>query len=567
MNYKYYPERPSRLTAEFVREEYASLTARIEGAENAETADAWLALYDDWNALKAYVNGEGSRINFNQSKDMNDPRWDEADRYYREEVMPAADNGNSVMVNALLGSRHKDGIAEKYGEYLIRALKTSVEPLAPINSDLRVKASDLVNRYDKLVASGEVMVKGEKVTLAVARSMQSSEDADTRKEAFFAHRAWYLENHDELASIFDQLVKLRDQMGRNLGHDNFIPLGYNGMGRTDYGPEDVSRFRESIRRFAVPLQKKLFERQASELGAESLKPWDAGYTPSLTLPSGIAPVEMQLEKAQRVFDSLSPELGGHFARMRQEGLIDLENRKGKRAGAYCTSFPDEGRVAIFCNSTGDEGDVSTLMHEMGHAFQGWESQPIPTVDLQWPTSDACEVHSMGMEYLSMRHMDEFFSEEHVTKYRRSRWKDSVEIICYIAVVDEFQHWVYQNPNVTTEERDRKWNELWDVYKPGIDFGGMDDYKQARWYAQGHIYWMPFYYIDYAIAETGAMQLALMDAEDHERAMETYIKLCRIGGTMSVLDIFKAAGLRSPFDPQVMSELMAHAASELGISMN
>jgi M3 family oligoendopeptidase len=564
MNYKYYPERPTRLTAEFVREEYRSLTDRIAAAESAESADSWLALYDEWNALKAYINGEGSRINFNQSKDMNDPVWDEADRYFREEVMPVSDNGNSTMVNALLKSRHAGSIAEKYGEYLIKALRTSVEPLSPVNSELRVKASDLVNRYDKLVASGEVYVNGEKVTLAVARSMQSSEHEAIRRQAFEAHRSWFLQHHHDLAEIFDQLVKLRDQMGRNLGHANFIPLGYNAMGRTDYGPEHVARFRESIRRYAVPVQQRLFDRQARELGTHTLKPWDAGYTPSLTLPSGIAPVETQLEKAQRVFDSLSPELGGHFARMRHEGLIDLENRKGKRAGAYCTSFPDEGRVAIFCNSTGDETDVSTLMHEMGHAFQGWESQPIPTVDLQWPTSDACEVHSMGMEYLSMRHMNEFFADDQVAKYRRNRWKESVEIICYIAVVDEFQHWVYEHPNATIEERDRQWNAIWDVYKPGIDFRDLDDYKYARWYAQGHIFWMPFYYIDYAIAETGAMQLALMDAQDHRRAMETYMNLCRIGGTMSVLDIFNAAGLRSPFDPEVMRDLMSHAAKELGI---
>jgi M3 family oligoendopeptidase len=250
--------------------------------------------------------------------------------------------------------------------------------------------------------------------------------------------------------------------------------------------------------------------------------------------------------------------------MREEGLIDLENRKGKRAGAYCTSFADEARVAIFCNSTGDQDDVGTLMHEMGHAFQGWESQAIESVDLQWPTSDACEVHSMGMEYLSMPHMTEFFSEEHAAKFRRNRWKEAVELVCYIVIVDEFQHWVYENPNATPEERDQAWNRIWDIYKPGIDFSGVEQYKYARWYAQGHLFWMPFYYIDYAIAETGAMQLALMDAEDHDRALATYIKLCQIGGTMSVLDIFKAAGLRSPFDAEVMRDLMNHAAKELGV---
>ena len=248
--------------------------------------------------------------------------------------------------------------------------------------------------------------------------------------------------------------------------------------------------------------------------------------------------------------------------MRNEGLIDLENRKGKRAGAYCTTFSDEGRVAILCNSTGDSDDVGTLTHEMGHAFQGWESQVIESVDLQSPTYDACEIHSMGMEYLSMRHMNEFFNDELTAKFRRNRWRDGVEIMCYIAIVDEFQHWVYENPSATPDERDTAWNKIWDIYKPGIDWSSAEEYKSARWYMQGHIFGMPFYYIDYAIAEIGAMQLALMDAQDHDKTIEAYLKLCRIGGTMSVLDIFKSVGMRTPFDESLIKDLMAHATKVL-----
>ncbi len=564
MNYKHYPERPETLTAEYLGEEYRALIDRIESAENSESPEEWLKLFADWNALKSYANAEGSRISYALSKDMNDSRWEDADRYYRESVTPVSDAGSSRLVNALLSSKHRASIAERYGGHLIRVLETTVEPLAPINSDLRVRAGDLINRYDKIVAAGEITVGGESVTLAVARNMQSSHDPKIRREAFENYRQWFLDHRQEIGTIFDELVKLRDQMGRNLGHPNFIALGYLGMGRTDYGPKEASEFRANVRRYAVPLQKKLFDRQSERLGGEALRPWDSAYDPSLTLPSGIAPVEGQLDKAQRIFDALSPDLAGHFTRMRQEGLIDLENRKGKQAGAYCTSFSDEGRVAIFCNSTGDQEDVGTLMHEMGHAFQGWESQAIESVDLQWPTSDACEIHSMGMEYLSMRHMTEFFSPEHAEKFRRNRWKEAVELVCYICIVDEFQHWVYENPDATLDERDVAWDRIWDIYKPGLDFSGVEAYKHARWYAQGHVFHMPFYYIDYAIAETGAMQLALIDAGDHENALDIYMNLCRIGGTMSVLSIFESAGLRSPFDADVMRDLMAHAAHELGI---
>jgi M3 family oligoendopeptidase len=336
------------------------------------------------------------------------------------------------------------------------------------------------------------------------------------------------------------------------------------MGRTDYGPAQTEEFRRNVRTYAVPLLKKLRSRQAADLGLEALKPWDTGYDPSLTLPRKAAPVETQLDNAGRVFESLSPKLAGHFTRMRDEGLIDLENRKGKQAGAYCTTFPDEGRAAIFCNSTGDADDVRTLVHEMGHAFQKWESQPIEAIALQYATADAAEIHSMGMEYLSMRHMNEFFDEENTVKFRRGRWKKAISLLCYVAVVDEFQHWVYQNPEATPDERDAAWCRIWDIYEQGTDYSGVEKYKPLRWYQQMHIFRAPFYYIDYAIAETGAMQLALIDNEDHERAMDIYLNLCRIGGTMSVLEIFTTAGLRSPFGPELMRDLMNHAAHELGI---
>lgn len=564
MQYKHYPNRPGDMTADFVREEYQRLNGQVERAEAADDAAEWLALFEEWNSLKSFVGSEGSRRSHALSKNMNDAEAEAREKYFREEIAPVFDEGESAMVKALLESRHREAVTERYGNHLLKLLETSVEPLAPVNSPLRVKVSELVNRYDKIIAAGEVNVNGQNVTLAVARSLQGSEDRDTRKAAFVAWRTWFLQHRDEIANLFDEIVKLRHQMATNLGHENFIRLGYLGMGRTDYGVQEAAQFRDSIRRYAVPLLKKLHEQQAKEHGTEQLTPWDSGYTPSLNLPSGIAPVESQIERAQRIFEKLSPVLAGHFRRMQEENLIDLENRRGKRAGAYCTSFSDEGRVAILCNSTGDEEDVRTLMHEMGHAFQGWESQPIEVVDLQWPTSDACEVHSMGMEYLSMKHMEEFFSPENAVKFRRNRWKQAVSLVCYIAVVDEFQHWLYENPNATPDERDAAWVEISDKYQPGVDYSGYEQFKALRWYAQGHIFWSPFYYIDYAIAETGAMQLGLIDAKDPEGAMNTYLDLCRMGGTKSVLDIFSSAGLRSPFDPELMRDLMAHAAGELGI---
>ena len=354
-------------------------------------------------------------------------------------------------------------------------------------------------------------------------------------------------------------------MGKELGYESFVPLGYAGMQRTDYGASESAAFRAGVRQFAAPLFQEMCEQQAAMLGEATLRPWDAGFHPGLTLPMGVAePIDQQLDKAGRVFAKLSPKLAEHFERMCREDLIDLENRKGKGAGAYCTSFSDEGRVAIFCNSTGDESDIKTLTHEMGHAFQGWESQWIEAVDLRWPSADACEIHSMGMEFLSLPRLGEFFDDESLERFTRNRYRNAVSLLCYVCVVDEFQHWVYENAAATVDERDAAFVRIRSIYMPGIDWSGAaESFAATRWYAQLHIFRYPFYYIDYAIAETGAMQLGLLDSRDHDRCMEVYLELCRLGGTRSLTQLVESAGLRSPFDPELMKDLMTHAAEKIG----
>src|SRR5258706_2398644 len=297
MHYKYYQDRPGTLTAEFVRDEFKKLTDRIAQADASSSADEWLALYADWNALSAFINSEASSIHHALSKNMMDEKLDEREIYQRQQVMPVADAANSELLVALLASKHKEAIGKRYGMHLLRVLETAREPLAPINIDLRVKVGELSTKYDKTVASGEVPFRGEMITLSKIRSLSNSEDADTRKEAFIANRTWFLQHHDELAAIYDEMVKLRTLMGQNLGHKNFIPLGYKSMGRVDYGFEEAKKFRENIRKFAVPVQSMLFKARAEKLCTPTLKPWDAAYDPDLTLPSNIAPVDVQLDKA------------------------------------------------------------------------------------------------------------------------------------------------------------------------------------------------------------------------------------------------------------------------------
>lgn len=561
--YKHYPQRPERLTPEFVRAEFDRTLEALPAADKAATPAAWLEAVAHWNSLRAYIEGERARIGYAFSKNCLDPQLEALDRYFREQVVPVQEEGDSRFLAALARTPHRAGIAARYGQYFLDRMAAGQQTVDPVNSDARVELGDLSMQYDKAIASAEVNVGGEPMTLTRAVGIaQGSEDASVRREAFCAYRQWFVDNREVLSGLYARMVALRDGMGLKLGHSNFVSLGYAGMSRTDYGPAQAAQFRRGVRDHFVPLYRKLMERQARELGDTILKPWDAGFHPCLSIPLGTVPIGGQLDAAQRVFSKLSPQLAQHFRNMRERDLIDLENRKGKRGGAFCTAFPDEGRVAIFCNSTGQANDVRTLMHEMGHAFQASESQVIELIELQWPTADAAEIHSMGMEYLSLKHMGEFFADpEHTRRFQRKRWVAAVELICYICVVDEFQHWVYENAGATQAQRDTQWDSIWETYIPGLDFRGLEALRTARWYAQLHIFKMPFYYIDYAIAETGAMQLSVMDGKDPATTLETYLDLCRLGGTRGVLDIFKSAGLRSPFDEGVMAGLAAHAARE------
>ncbi len=565
MPYLHCPDRPALLDAAFTRDRYAALTARAEEASRAPSPEPWLALYEDWNELKSYVRSEGSRRRYRLSQNMDDPEADALDRAHREEITPLAEEAESALLAALLDSPHRDAIADRYGAQLLRSLEIQKQPLAPVNSELRVTEGQLGVKYDKLVASAEVEVQGERLTLPRARGLLTSADGATRKAAFEAYYGWFLEHRDELAGIYSEQVALRTRMGRNLGHDTYTPLGYACMSRTDYGPAEAEAFREAVLAHASPLLHRAYRAQAAALGCARLAPWDKEYHPGLSLPRGVAqPIAQQLDKAGRVFAALSPRLAEHFRRMRALELIDLENRKGKRAGAFCTAFHDEAKVAIFCNSIGDEGDVRTLMHEMGHAFQAWESQGIDAIDLRWPTADAAEVHSMGMEYLSLPHLGEFFGPEQLERFTRGRWQRAVELICYVALVDAFQHWVYAHPEADAADRDATWATLADRFMPGLDWSQAEAWRATRWYAQLHIFRYPFYYIDYAIAETGAMQLGLLDSQDSAATLQTYLELCRRGGTGSVLELFAGAGLRSPFDAESMARLMEHAAGVLAV---
>lgn len=554
---------PTReMTPAYVQDAYKRLIGALPGPDGS--LEAWEKVFWDWNDLKCWLSGEFSRRHFKEMQDSRDEAAQAAMRYMREAIMPLSEVSDAELREAFLKSPRRPGLEAKLGQLLFTKFELDQSAFAPDNVALQTQEGELSSQYERLRGTATVTINGEELTLTRATSKLNDPDPAMRKAAFEALMGWDMAHREELHGIYDQLLALRQQMAANKGEKTFVPLGYRRMGRTDYGPAEVARFREGIKKYVTPLVARFRAAQAKDLGTATVKPWDAAYYPNLSMGPNVVPVENQLTQAQALFDRLHPTLADHFRTMVQQELIDLENRPGKAGGAFATAFEDEGKVVIFCNSTGTEGDVTTLTHEMGHAFQGWESRPIEALELRWPTADACEIHSMGMEFLALKEITAFFSDENAKRFRRLKLIRTLTLLPYIAVVDAFQHWVYEHPGHTHAEREAAWVEAWDTYNPGTDYAGYEDAKATRWMRQPHIFVMPFYYIDYAIAEVGALQLWRMAEENHDRAMAAYLDLCRIGGTRSVLGVFEAGGLKTPFEPEVFEPLMKAIADELGV---
>ncbi len=551
---------PRDVTREEVEAEYQALLAALPAADGQ--ADAWEALFWKWNDLMARVDSEASRRRFRESQDTRDEAAEAASRFMREVIAPICQAADATLRQAFLTSQCRPELEERLGKQLFVRMALERAGFAEANIQLQVEEGALVTQYQRILGSSVIETRQGPLTLTKAIAALNDPEPDTRRGAYDGLMAWTEAHRAEIHGIYDQLIALRHQKGLNVGEPNFVPLAYRLMGRSDYGPKDVAAFREGIHTYVVPVLAKLRARQAQWLGTDVVAGPDSYYFPGLSLGANVVPVEKQVGQAQVLFDQLHPKLAGHFRRMVEEGLIDLENRPGKRAGAFATSFDDEDKVAIFCNSTGAEGDISTLIHEMGHAFQGWESQWIKPVAIRWPTFDACEVHSMGMEFLSLPYITAFFTPEQAVRYKRLKLINTLVLLSYIAMIDEFQHWVYEHPTHTHAERETQWAAIWDKYEPTVDYGDQDVAKQFRWMYKQHLFTSPFYYIDYGLAEVGALQLWRLDMDDHEQAMAAYLELCRLGGTRSLLEIFAAGGLKNPFNPEVMAPLMDTIAREL-----
>ncbi len=545
-DYKY--ERPN---FEEASKKGLELVEAFKAAESLEEGDR---IFNEINDMKKNIYTMVNLCYIRHSIDTRDSFY-EGEQNYFDETLPRFQAVESAISKALVESPHRKGLEEKYGKQLFNLLEMELKSFDEAIVEDLIEENKLVSQYSKLIASAKVEFEGEVRNLSQLSPFRESSDRDMRKKADQAYFGFYEEHEEEFDLIYDKLVKVRDRMAKKLGFENFVPLGYLRMSRSDYDAKDVKNYRDQVLREVVPVVEGLKERQKKRLGLENLKYYDEVFKFNSGNPAPKGDPDWIVENGKKMYEELSEETKEFFNFMLDRELLDLVSKEGKMTGGYCTFIDDYKSPFIFSNFNGTSGDIDVLTHEAGHAFQTYRSRHLGIPEYSFPTSEAAEIHSMSMEFITWPWMELFF-EEDADKYRFSHLAGALSFLPYGVSVDEFQHFVYENPEASPAERKAKWREIEAKYAPSKDYDDNDFLDRGTlWFRQIHIYQSPFYYIDYTLAQVCALQFANKLNENRDQAWEDYLKICNIGGSKSFLGILEEGSLENPFEDGTIKKTM------------
>ena len=484
-----------------------------------------------------------------------------AAREYADTLAPTMTEHDVAMKRRLLAASGVEALA---GAHALRLWQTDITTFDPAIAPALEEESRLGARYTELLAGAALELNGQTLNLAALGPFAEHADRSTRHRAEQVRWGFFERHGEELNSLYDQLVRLRHGMATTLGFESFTNLAYRRLSRVDYGPEDVARYRDEVATHVVPLVARLMEARRMEHGWDRLRFWDEALIDPAGNPKPAGDHDFLLAQAQTMFDRLDGRLGAFFRLMTAGGFLDLKNRPGKAGGGFCTSFPTAGVPFIFANFNGTHGDIGVFTHEMGHAFQNWESRDQPGIDYLWPTMEAAEINSMGLEFLTYPQIGLLVGDAEAERFRRMHLISSLAFLPYGVCVDHFQHDVYANPTATPAERHAMWQALERRYLPWADYGDLAyPANGGRWQAKAHIYRSPFYYIDYTLALCCAMQFWVQSRRDYPAALDAYVALCGRGGSAPFQDLVHSAGLLSPFEPGALAAVVREAELVLG----
>ena len=549
-------ERPDIGQAKVNAQEIKDAFLSAETFEEAEKA------FLDWDRVVSHIDTMMSLAYTRNSIDTTDQFY-ENEVNYIDEQSPVFAELEQSFIKLLVDSRFRTQFKEKYGKLMFINGEIFLKSFSPEIIPETQETNKLETAYQKLLASAQIEFEGEKRTISQMNPFKESANDDIRHRAWLAEGLFYSEHGAELDNIYDKMVHLRDKMSKKLGYDNFVKLGYLQMTRNCYTPEDIAQFRKAVVRYIVPIADKLYKEQTERTGMSyPLSFADAAlkFRDGNPVPQGNASDILQTGK--ELYHELSHETAEFIDVMFENELMDVLSKKGKAGGGYCTQFADYKVPFIFSNFNGTADDVEVITHEAGHAFAFYSARNIVPSANQSPTLESCEIHSMTMEFFGWKKSDQFFGKDS-KKFRYSHLFSAITFIPYGTMVDHFQHLVYENPDITPEQRHDIWRKLLSVYMPWLKLDGSPFYGEGKgWQRQIHIYENPFYYIDYCLAQTAALEFWVIMQSSYDEAWKRYMNLVQKAGTQTFTELIETAGLKSPFDENALKEVAQAAENWL-----
>jgi oligoendopeptidase F len=528
----------------------AIATAAIEVGAEPE----WLA---EWSRLQEIVEEAATQAMIAYTCDTADPEKEAANLRWSSEIFPLVLEQHVRLSRRLV----ETGFTSADLETVLREFRADIAIFRTENLPLMSEVEELVARYQKVAGGLEVEWDGERRTVPQLQPFLKVRDRDVRERAFRSGAAAYMEQRSELAAVFDRMYTARESIARNAGFANFMEYAFAAKHRFDYTPDDCIRFHAAVERTVAPVVARLMEHRRQALGIDRVRPWDTQVQLETRDPiRPFATAEELVTPTLRIFEALDPELGAQFREMAAEGLLDLESRAGKAPGGYCTKLAWRGKPFIFMNAVGVPDDVNTLVHEAGHCFHDFAAHRQPFIWQRSTSHEAAELASMSMELLVVPHLAKplgFYTPDQARAVEIEQLEDVLSSLVHIASVDAFQHWIYTSGHGhDAVARDNAWLSTRARFESGVDWSGLDAERVSRWYRQLHIFELPFYYIEYGLAQLGALQLWRDARRDAPAALARYKRFLALGGTRPLPELYAAAGVRLIFDDDGMRELVS-----------
>ena len=548
------------LPADIVLTDWASAEPFFQELKDREInsvgeLEQWL---HDQSELEAAVSENACWRQIKMTCDTTDKALEESFNFYCMEIQPKIQPYADALNRKLIASPFLTELDQEKYHTLLRSIRKSIELFRDENIPLQAEAAVLQQQFGQITGAMMITVDGKEYTLQQAAKFLENPDRKIREEVYLKIQERRLQDRDKLNELYDKLVAIRNKEAENAGFDNYRDYRFRELGRFDYSKEDCFQFHAAVKQHILPLVNKIYERKKAQLGLDSLRPWDLDAEPAGTLPlRPFATSEELLEKTIACFNQLRPFFGDCLAKMRELNQLDLESRKGKAPGGYNCPLAETGAPFIFMNAAGQMHDVTTMVHEGGHAVHSFLAHPLPLSGFKEYPMEIAEVASMAMELFSMDQWETFFDNpEDLKRAKIHQLERVITIFPWIAIIDKFQHWVYEHPAHTHVQRTAAWVDILHEFQDNvIDYSGLEKFRESAWLRQLHLFEVPFYYIEYGIAQLGAIGMWMQYRQNPGKALDNYCSALALGGTRTLPELYKAAGLDFDFSPAKIKGLM------------